>query len=220
MNLRGISDHAPLLADWGAGHQAQRPTWRLNDWYLKFLECAEFVEEELEAFFCSNEGPWIRRRRCGRHLETKLLELEGLTGHLDTQAVQRQLTLAWSELRQISIEEAKQCWQAATSRVYGMGDKSALLPGNVELEAIAQAFATYYQDLYAREPLPRLAEKGSVAWDLPVPTIPSNLVQDLDQPLRAEEVDTAIYLSSTGAEPNGYPIEYYKRFGHCWCLIF
>ncbi|KAJ1099550.1 hypothetical protein NDU88_004650 [Pleurodeles waltl] len=117
-------------------------------------------------------------------LEAKILELEGQTEHLDTQAVQRQLALAWFELRQISLGEAKQCWQASTSRVYGIGDKSGKLlcwlatcgvaarfvpalhdrEGNtqVELEAIAQAFATYYQDLYARAPLLHLAEEGSV----------------------------------------------------------
>ncbi|KAJ1099551.1 hypothetical protein NDU88_004651 [Pleurodeles waltl] len=48
---RGIFDHTPLMADWGAGHQAHRLTWRLNAWYLKSPECAEFVEEELKAFF-------------------------------------------------------------------------------------------------------------------------------------------------------------------------
>ncbi|KAJ1107611.1 hypothetical protein NDU88_005001 [Pleurodeles waltl] len=61
-----------------------------------------------------------------------------------------------------------------------------------ELAVIAQAFATNYQDLYARDPLLRLAEEGSIVWDLPVSIIPSNLVQDLDQPLTAEEIDAAI----------------------------
>ncbi|KAJ1134628.1 hypothetical protein NDU88_001079 [Pleurodeles waltl] len=147
---RGISDHTPLLADWGAGHQAQRPTWRLNAWYLKFPECAEFVEEELETF-CCNEGLvdlratlWAackpsmcgiiksyiwgqeqRQRTKFAQLEAKLLELDGQTGHLDTQAVQRQLVLLRSELRQISLEEAKQCWQVSTSGVYGMGVSQA-----------------------------------------------------------------------------------------------
>ncbi|KAJ1118555.1 hypothetical protein NDU88_006746 [Pleurodeles waltl] len=53
---RGIFDYTLLLADWCAGQQAQRPTWRLNAWYLKSPECAKFVEEKLEAFFCYNEG--------------------------------------------------------------------------------------------------------------------------------------------------------------------
>ncbi|KAJ1175946.1 hypothetical protein NDU88_001231 [Pleurodeles waltl] len=115
---RGIFNHTPL-AGWGAGYQAQQPTWRLNIWYLKSLECAEFVEEELEAFFRCNEGlvdskatlraackptmhgiikSYIRGQEQSQsaQLEAKILELEGQTRHLDTQAVQHQLALAWS----------------------------------------------------------------------------------------------------------------------------
>ncbi|KAJ1148896.1 hypothetical protein NDU88_001720 [Pleurodeles waltl] len=147
-------------------------------------------------------------------LEAKILELGGQTKHFDIQVVQHQLAISRSELRQVSLEEAKQWWQALTRRVYGMDDKSDKLlywpatrgaaakvglairhreeNNQVELAAIARAFATSYQDLYARDPLPHLAEEGSIVWDLPVPTILSNLVQDLDQPLTAEEVDALI----------------------------
>ncbi|KAJ1165643.1 hypothetical protein NDU88_006062 [Pleurodeles waltl] len=79
----------------------------------------------------------------------------------------------------------------------------------VKLEAIAQALAGYYQDLYAKDPLPRLVEKDSLVWDLPVPTITPTITQDLDQPLTAEEVDKAVTEPSGGrtAGPDGYLIE-------------
>ncbi|KAJ1177055.1 hypothetical protein NDU88_002319 [Pleurodeles waltl] len=50
----------------------------------------------------------LQRAKCAQ-LEAKLLELDSQTGPLDTQAVQCSRALAWSELRQISLEEAKQC---------------------------------------------------------------------------------------------------------------
>ncbi|KAJ1193422.1 hypothetical protein NDU88_002720 [Pleurodeles waltl] len=97
-------------------------------------------------------------------------------------------------------------------RVYEMGDKFGKLlywlathgaaarvvpavrdkEGNtqVELEVIAQAFATHYQDFYARDPLLRLVEEDSLVWDLLVPTITPTISQDLDQPLTAEEIFT------------------------------
>ncbi|KAJ1099001.1 hypothetical protein NDU88_004105 [Pleurodeles waltl] len=89
---RGISDHAPILADWGVGHQAQRPTWRLNTMYLNSPECGSFVEREHKAFFRCNEGSvdsgatlWTARKPtlCGiiksyirGQLEAKIQELE------------------------------------------------------------------------------------------------------------------------------------------------
>ncbi|KAJ1083679.1 hypothetical protein NDU88_003834 [Pleurodeles waltl] len=181
-------------------------------------------------------GQEQRQWVCCEQIEAAILDLEGRTGCSDAPAVQRQLVLAWSELRQISLEEAKQCWQASTGRVYEMGDKSGKLlywlathgaaarvvpaihdrEGNtqVELEAISQAFAAYYQDLYAKDPLPYLKVEGSQVWDLPVPTILPTPAQDLDQPLTAEEVDTAISELSGGktARPDGYLVEYYKQF--------
>ncbi|KAJ1208814.1 hypothetical protein NDU88_004197 [Pleurodeles waltl] len=60
-------------------------------------------------------------------LEAKILELEGRARHSNATVVQRQLVLARSELCQISLEEAKQCWQMSTGRVYEMGDKSGKL---------------------------------------------------------------------------------------------
>ncbi|KAJ1216795.1 hypothetical protein NDU88_004394 [Pleurodeles waltl] len=123
-----------------------------------------------------------RQRAQCEQLKAKILELEGRARHLDAPVVQCQLALARSELRQISLEEAKQCWQALTGRVYEMGDKSGKLlywlatrgaaarvvpavrdrEGNnqVEFVAIAHAFVAYYQDLYDKDPLRRLVEEG------------------------------------------------------------
>ncbi|KAJ1106147.1 hypothetical protein NDU88_003550 [Pleurodeles waltl] len=123
-----------------------------------------------------------QRARCAQ-LKAKLLELEGQTGHLDTQAVQHQPALVWSDLQQISLEEAKQCWQASTSRVYGIRDRSSKLlfwlatrgaaarvvpalrdpEGNtqMELEAIAQAYATYYKT-YMLETLYRVWQRRAL----------------------------------------------------------
>ncbi|KAJ1105436.1 hypothetical protein NDU88_002842 [Pleurodeles waltl] len=216
---RGMCDHAPLFADLGAVHQAQRPTWRLNPWSLKAPECSSFVEWEFEDFFQYNVGSvdslgtlwaackptmrgiiksyirgqeWHQRAQCDQ-LNAKILELEGQTSHLDVPVVLCQLALVQSKLCQVSLEEAKQCWQASTRRVNEMGDNSGKLlywlathgatarvvlaihdrEGNnqVELVAIAQAFATYCQDLYAKDPLPCLVEEGSIVRDLPVLTI-------------------------------------------------
>ncbi|KAJ1082198.1 hypothetical protein NDU88_002366 [Pleurodeles waltl] len=64
--------------------------------------------------------------RC-EQLEAQLVELEGHAGHPDALTMQQQLVLARSELHQISLEEAKQCWQALTRRVYKLGNKAGKL---------------------------------------------------------------------------------------------
>ncbi|KAJ1176966.1 hypothetical protein NDU88_002233 [Pleurodeles waltl] len=67
-----------------------------------------------------------QRVQC-EQFEAKVLDLEGLARHLDAPVVQRQLVLARPELLPISLEEAKQYWQASTRRVYEMEDKSGEL---------------------------------------------------------------------------------------------
>ncbi|KAJ1158121.1 hypothetical protein NDU88_010815 [Pleurodeles waltl] len=127
MSGGGISDHAPLFADWGAEFTTHRPTWRLNAWHLNSPECVSFVGGQLKAFFKHKVGsvvsgvtvwvpckPTIRgtiksyirgqerrqRARCAQ-IKAAILELEGRAGCSDAPAVQRQLVLARSELCQI-----------------------------------------------------------------------------------------------------------------------
>ncbi|KAJ1190564.1 hypothetical protein NDU88_007302 [Pleurodeles waltl] len=80
---------------------------------------------------------------------------------------------------------------------------------HVELDVIAGVFADYYQELDAKDPLPCLVEWDSIFWDLPVPTVPCTLAQDLDRPLTVEEVDATISVLNGGrtAGHDGYPIE-------------
>ncbi|KAJ1212735.1 hypothetical protein NDU88_000384 [Pleurodeles waltl] len=133
---RSISNHASLFAERGDVYRTHQLIWRLNAWHQKSPECVSFVEEELEAFFqhivgsvasgamvWASSKPTVRgviksyireqERRQWAHCEqpeTKILEQEGRARCPDKPVVQRQLVLAWSELCQISLEEAKQCW--------------------------------------------------------------------------------------------------------------
>ncbi|KAJ1172887.1 hypothetical protein NDU88_004729 [Pleurodeles waltl] len=183
-----------------------------------------------------------QRVRC-EQLEAKILELGGHAGHPDVLAIQHQLALAWTELRQRSLEEAKQCWQTSIRRVYELGDKAGKLlywlaihgavarvvpairdgEGNthVELDAIAPVFSDYYQELYTKDPLPHLVKRDSMVWDLPVPTVHCTLAQDLDRPLTVEEVDDTISVLN-GVEPPGLmatQLNTIKNSAHYWCLI-
>ncbi|KAJ1170365.1 hypothetical protein NDU88_002242 [Pleurodeles waltl] len=67
-------------------------------------------------------------------LESKIADLERLVLRSDMGELGRQLTLLRTELRQVSLAKARQCWQASTQKVYELvsdfsDDMMICLPG-------------------------------------------------------------------------------------------
>ncbi|KAJ1108813.1 hypothetical protein NDU88_006183 [Pleurodeles waltl] len=123
----------------------------------------------------------VRRREAQQSqritvLEGEMANLECRARQLDGEELRRQLAFLRAELWQVSLVQARQCWQASTQRVYELGDMTGKLlyqlatrdvsarvvplirdlTGAIreDLLAIAHTFASYYVDLYAQVPSP------------------------------------------------------------------
>ncbi|KAJ1175744.1 hypothetical protein NDU88_001031 [Pleurodeles waltl] len=167
-----------------------------------------------------------------------MVDLERGAWQPDGEELQRKLALLCAELRQASLAEARQCWQATTQRVYELGDKTGKLLfwlatcdvsawvvplirdriGTIQedLLAIVHNFASYYEDLYAPVPQP-LAEQEN---PIPLPSIPTSLAADLDRPLTEEEVGMSSPLFNLGKPqaPMGILSNTTRDSACTWCL--
>ncbi|KAJ1176986.1 hypothetical protein NDU88_002253 [Pleurodeles waltl] len=123
-------------------------------------------------------------------LESGIADLEHLVQWSDWEPG-RQLALLSMELRQVSLVEARQCWQASTQKVYELADKTGkvlywlatgvvlawVIPltrdqvGSVweEQPAIACTFASYYKDIYAQVLQPPEEQDNPILGDIPLP---------------------------------------------------
>ncbi|KAJ1192528.1 hypothetical protein NDU88_001835 [Pleurodeles waltl] len=146
---RRISDHAPVLMSWGTPTQTVCLMMRFSAWYLKNPESVDFIDQELGNYFrensrsvalCADSKPSLRgvikgyfRQREAQQsqltteLEGGIVDLEHRVQRSDGGQLGRLLALLSAELRQVSLAEARQCWQASTQRVYKLGDKTVKL---------------------------------------------------------------------------------------------
>ncbi|KAJ1149625.1 hypothetical protein NDU88_002432 [Pleurodeles waltl] len=147
------SDPAPILMSWGAPTQTQRPMWCFTAWYMKDPECVDFIDQELENYFRQNSRSealamtlWMARKPSMRGvskgyirqweawqaqwitgLESRIADLESRVQWSDRRELGSQLVLLCAEFWQVSLAEARQCWQASTQKVYELGDKTGKL---------------------------------------------------------------------------------------------
>ena len=156
---------------------------------------------------------------------------------------ERQLALDRSSLGQIQMEEARACWRASTQRVYESGNKngkllywlatgpkaSPIIPfildekGEKHEKAIhiAQIFATYYKELYAKRPRSRAEMERSIVWDFSLPTLTPSQAARLDLPITVDEINEATRAIKSGRTPgpDGLPDEFYRTFEDMLSLL-
>uniref|UniRef100_A0A8C4S0K8 Reverse transcriptase domain-containing protein n=1 Tax=Erpetoichthys calabaricus TaxID=27687 RepID=A0A8C4S0K8_ERPCA len=211
-----ISDHAPLVLELKSISPSHSPRrWCLNPLLLADENCTEFISKQISFFLQTNTPTEVS---AGTLWETLKAFLRGqIISYLShrNKLETKKVSELRSEITRID-EEQPLAQQIHKQEVCNAIPVITNTNGEeiIDHKNIMHAFRDYYKSLYSTELKEDNTQSNAFLDTLETPQIDALSAEELDKRLTLTELLDAIKSLQSGksAGPDGYPVEFYKKF--------
>lgn len=170
-------------------------------------------------------------------LTRRIAQLDDLYSILPTPDVYKERLTLQSEFNTLTADQAAELLLKSRSNYYEQGDKAGRLLAHqlrqnvsshqipriqtssditIDPQKINDEFRDYYASLYTSETVSDTQDLDNFFATLEVPLLHPDMIEDLEKPVTAAELSVAITSMQGGKcpGPDGYPLEFYRKFQH------
>lgn len=178
-----------------------------------------------------------RRRKELSSISERITQLDTLYAATPSPELYKERLLLQSKFDTLTTDHTVKLLTKSRSLFYEQGDKASKLLAHqlrqstsshhiskintstgttINPQEINDQFKNYYASLYTSESSATKQDFDIFFSKLKIPVIPLDCIEKMEKPLTVEELYTAISQMQSGKSPgpDGYPIEFYKKFQH------